>query len=96
MGLKDLNEVEITSAIMGVNVTTTQSHVAKLLHMDKIGRFALNTKDSSPESGVIKQQLFLKYEECGNVQNMHIEYRLLFRILIGCFTPREGSTDQIS
>ncbi|XP_050902473.1 uncharacterized protein LOC127114014 [Lathyrus oleraceus] len=67
MGLEDFKEVEIRSTVMGVNMTITQGHIAKHLNMDNIGRFYLNNKDSSPESYVIKQRLFLKSEDFGKV-----------------------------
>lgn len=96
MGLEESKEVEIRHVIMGVNVTITQSHIAKIMNMCNIGRYVLNTKDTSPESGVIKQWLFIKYEDFGKVKNMDIEFRVPFRILIGCLIPREGNTYQIS
>lgn len=65
MGLKEFKEVEIRYAIMGVNLDITQSHIAKLMKMDNIGIFDLNTKDNSHESSVIKQHLFLKSEDYG-------------------------------
>lgn len=55
MGLEDFKEVEIRSTLMGFNVTITQSHIAKILNLDNIGIFALNTKYSSLESYVIKK-----------------------------------------
>lgn len=96
MVLEEFKEVEIRSIVMGINVTITQSHISKILKMDNIGRCALNTKDSSYESGLIKQHLFLKSEDYGNVKNLEIEFILLFIILIDCLIPREGSTNQIS
>lgn len=47
-------------------------------------------------SKVIKQSLFLNYDYFVKVKNMVIEFKLLFRVLIGCMIPREGNTDQIS
>lgn len=96
MGLEKFKKVEIRSALMGVNVAITQSHIAKLMKMENIGRYALNIKDNSPESGMIKQQLFPKSEDYGKVKNMNVECVFLFRILIGCFILREGSTNHIS
>lgn len=96
MGLEEFKEVEMRYVVMGVNVSITQSHIAKLMNMDNIGRCVLNTKDSSVESGVIKKCLFIKYEDYGKVKSMEIDYKLLFRILLDCLIPREGSTDKIS
>ncbi|XP_050878186.1 uncharacterized protein LOC127082005 [Lathyrus oleraceus] len=89
MGLEEFKEVEIRYVVMGVNVTITQSHISKLLNMDNTSRYALNTKDSSLESSVIKKPLFLKSEDFGKVKNTHIEYKLMFKILFECLILRE-------
>lgn len=96
MGLEATKEVEIRLVVMGINVTITQGHIANLLNLDNIGRYDLNTKESSHESYLIKKYLFLKTKDFGKVRNMRIEHRLLFRILIGCLIPREGSTNPLS
>lgn len=96
MGLNQFKEMEIKSVFMGVEVTTSQNHIAKLMGIDNKGRCPLNTKDDGPESSVIKQLIFLKSDDFGKVKNMKIENRLLFRILIGCLIPREWSAYQIS
>lgn len=88
MGLEEFKEEEIRSVVMGINVTVTQSHISQLMNTENIGRYSLNTKDSSPKSGVIKQHLFLKSEDNGKVKNMEIVYKLLFRILFGRLIPR--------
>lgn len=54
------------------------------------------TKESSLEAEVIKTMLFVYYDDFGKVKNMKTPYTLLFKILIGCLIPREGSIDQIS
>lgn len=70
--------------------------------MSNIGRFNINTKESSQEPDMIKTRLFELSEntstssEFGKVKNMKTTYKLLFKILIGCLISREGSTDQIS
>lgn len=102
MGLKELEEVDIVLAVMGVDVTITQMTIAKLSRVKKIGRFILNTKESSLKADAIKTSLFeLSEDACsssnfGKVKNMKIGFKLLFKILIGCLIPREGNTGQIS
>lgn len=95
MGLKVFKEVDIRYAVMGVEVTITQSHIAQLIGVTNEGRRVFNTQESKKEVKLIKSSMFLK-EDFGKVKNMHISYRLLFKILIGCLIPRGGSTDQIS
>lgn len=61
----------------------------------------MNTKESSLEADLIKTRLFELLEntcpssDFEKVKNMKTTYKLLFKILIGCPTPREGKTDQI-
>lgn len=99
MGLKEFEEVEIRSDVMGVDVTVTQKIIAKFLGVSPMRRCTLNTKESNPEAGVIKTRLFELSEntstslDFGKVKNMKTPYKLLFKILIGCMIPREGSTD---
>ncbi|CAL5211990.1 unnamed protein product [Lathyrus oleraceus] len=88
MDLEEFKKVEMIYVVMRIDVTITQSHIVKLLKMDNIGICALNSKDSSHESSVIKQRLFLKSEDFEKVKNMEIEYKLLFKILISCLIPR--------
>lgn len=45
MGLKEFEEVEIRSVVMGVDITITQKIIAKLLGVSNTGRFTLNTKE---------------------------------------------------
>lgn len=47
MGMKEFEEVEIRSAVMGVDVTITQRIIAKLLRVTNTRRFILNTKKNS-------------------------------------------------
>lgn len=86
---------------MGIDVIITQKIIAKLLSASNSGRFVVGTKYNSPKVDEIKQYLF---EECANfcssdfgkVGNMKDGFRLMFKILINCIIPREGSIDQIS
>lgn len=55
MGLKEFEEVEIRSVVMGVDVIITQKIIAKLFGVSITGRSILNTKESSPEADVIKE-----------------------------------------
>lgn len=96
MGLKEFKEVEIRYAVMGVEVTITKSHIAQLIGVTNEGIYVTNTKESSKEAKLIKSSFFLNSEDFGNVKNMHISYRLLFKILIGCLIPKEVSTYKIS
>lgn len=59
------------------------------------------TKDNNTEADVINWCLFDNTEnlcssEFGKVKNMKKVCRLLFKILIGCLIPKEGSTYHIS
>lgn len=101
VGLKKFEEVEIRSTMMGVEVVITQKMISKLLKVPNSERFMLNTKENSPEAQAIKRFLFknsgnsCSYDS-GNVKNMQKDFKLLFKILISCLIPREGSIDQIS
>lgn len=54
----------------------------------------MNTKESNPEADVIKTSMFELSEnistslDLGKVKNMKTPYKLLFKIVIGCLTPR--------
>lgn len=101
VGLRKFEEVEIRSSMMGVDVIITQKIITKLLRAPNSGRFVVRTKDNSSEADVIKRYLF---EECSNlcsfdfgkVENMNDEFKILFKILINCPIPKEGSTDRFS
>lgn len=94
--MKEFKEVEIRYIVMGVEVTITQSHIAQLIGVKNEGMCVQNTKESNKEAKSIKSSMFLTSKDFGKVKNMHIAYKLLFKIIIGCLIPREGSIDQIS
>lgn len=102
MGLKEFEEVEIKSVVMGVDVTITEKIISKLLSVSNTRRFILNTKETSHEVDVIKTRLFelskdaCSFSDFGKVKNMNTTYKLLFKILILYLIPREGNIDQIS
>ncbi|XP_050896277.1 uncharacterized protein LOC127103022 [Lathyrus oleraceus] len=99
--LKKFEEVEIRSAVMGIDVIITQKTIVKLLKAPNSGKFVVNTKDNSPEEDAIKRSMFDNADnlcsfEFRKVKNMHKYLKLLLKILIVCLIHREGSTDQIS
>ncbi|XP_050920137.1 uncharacterized protein LOC127137753 [Lathyrus oleraceus] len=101
VGLNKFEELKIRSTIMGVDVVITQNTIIKLLKSSNSRRLVVNTKDNSPKADAFKICLFYNAGSvCSydfrNVKNMHKDFKLLFKILIGCLIPREGSTDQIS
>lgn len=101
MCLKKFEDVEIRSAVMGVDVIITQKTIVKILKVTNSRRFILNTKENSPEAEAIKRCFFERSRymcssEFGNVKNMKRNLNLLFKILIECLIPREGRIDQIS
>ncbi|XP_050897528.1 uncharacterized protein LOC127104386 [Lathyrus oleraceus] len=98
--LKEFEEMEIRSAVMGVDMVITQNKIAKLLRAPNSSKYVVGTKYHSPEADAIKQYLFEEYgnfysSDFGKVGNMKDNFRLLFKILINCIIPREGSTNQI-
>lgn len=68
--------------------------------MSNIWRFIINTKESSHEADVIKTRLFelskdtWSFSDFVKVKNMKTTYKFMFKILIACLIPIEGSTDQ--
>lgn len=83
------------------NVIITQKTIINLLSTPNSVRFIVGTKDNSLEADAIKCYLFDNVENLcsshfGKVKNMKKDFRLLFKILIGCLIPRERSTNQIS
>lgn len=86
---------------MVFDVAITYKIISKLLSVSNTGRFTLNTKENSPEVDIIKTRLFelskntSTSSDFGKAKNMKTTYKLMFKILIGCLIPREGSTDQI-
>lgn len=102
MGTKEFEEVEISLAMMGVDVTITQRTISKLLGVTNTRKFIFNTKLRSLKVDAIKTSLFELYEDtCSssyfeNIKNMKTNFKLLFKILIGSLIPREGNTYQIS
>lgn len=93
MGRKKFEEVEIRSTVMSVDVIITQKTIAKLFKVTNTGRFILNTKEKNPELESIKRCLFKSYGDMcssyfGKVKNMKINLKIMFKILIGCLSPR--------
>lgn len=85
---------------MDVDVFVTQKTIAKLLKAPNFGRFVVNSKENNLGANVIKIYLFdnagnLFSSEFGKVKNIQNNFKLLFKILIECLIPREGSTDKI-
>lgn len=83
---------------MGADVIITQKMIAKLLRVPNSNRFIMGTKDNSPEANAIKRYLFDNSENMcssnfGKVKNMKKDHSLMFKILIGCLIPKEGSTN---
>lgn len=94
MGLKKFEDVEIRPVVMGVDVIITQKTNAKILSAPNTGRFVMGTKDNNHEADAIKRHLFdnaeyLYSSDFGKVKNMKKDFRLLFKIFIGCLIPRE-------
>lgn len=99
MSMKELEEMKIRSVVMRVDVIINRKIISKLLGVSNTERLALNTKERSMEDDMIKTWLCENSSsayEFGNMKNMKTTYKILFNILIGCLTPREGSTNQIS
>ena len=100
--MKKFDEVEISSTMIGVDITITQKIIYKLLGVSNIWRFIMNTKESSHEADVIKTRLFELSEDTwsssdfAKVKNMKTTHKLVFKILVACLIPIEGSTDQFS
>lgn len=87
--------------MLGVDVIITQKTIVKLLKVTNSRRFILNTKENSHEAEAIKRCLFEHYgdlcsSDFAKVKNMKRNLKPMFKILIGCLIPKEGSTDQIS
>lgn len=86
---------------MGVDVIVTRKAIAKLLRFPNSGILLWALKTT-----VLKQMLsrgiclimleISVLSDIGKVKNMKKEFRLLFKILIGCLIPRKGNTDKTS
>lgn len=96
MGLEVFIETQIRSAAIGINVTITQSYIAQLIGWDKQGMFEVKTSKTSKYTEEIKEKLLQIPSDYDKIKNMHNNYIILFRIIIHCLIPREGSIDQIS
>ncbi|XP_050919062.1 uncharacterized protein LOC127136559 [Lathyrus oleraceus] len=82
MSLKDFKEIEIRSVVRGFDIAITQSYIVTMICVANEGICILNTKDGSKHSNLIKLDLFDKSDDFGNVKNMKIPYKLIFKILI--------------
>ncbi|XP_058786331.1 uncharacterized protein LOC131660967 [Vicia villosa] len=75
MGLPEFKEVEINYELMGVDVTITLNHISKLLGMEIVGRYALNTKVNNSESSMMKETIFLGRTDFSKVKNLKNEFK---------------------
>ncbi|MCH96598.1 hypothetical protein A2U01_0017585 [Trifolium medium] len=101
LGLQEFKETEIRSGIMGFKATLTQSHIAKLLKIPNNGVFMSFKPGMGKKSSFvarIAKKCYLKEDEepSNKVKDMKDTQRLLARIMLGSFFPREGGTGQLS
>lgn len=80
---------------MGIEITITQSSIAKLIGFDNTGLFEID-KNSIPLDfrEEIKSTLYWNLEESDKVVNMCDLDIIYFKFIILYIIPREGSTDQ--
>ncbi|MCH86176.1 cullin-like protein [Trifolium medium] len=101
LGLSEFKETEIRSGVTGYKATLTQSHIAKLLNIPNNGVFITFKPGMGRKSsfvGRIAKKCYLQedIEPSNKVKDMKDTQRLLARIMLGSFFPREGGTDQLS
>ena len=94
-GLPELTETEIRSNVMGVDVTITQSMIARILKVSEGGMFLKGTNSTSEWAKEIFKELH-EYRDSDKINDMRVEHRVLYKIILACILPREGGTDQMS
>lgn len=96
MGLKEFKSTEIRFSIMGVDISITQDNISQVIGVENISIVKHNSNDGTKFSSEIKPNLSENQKDFGKVKNLHLPFRLLFKIIISSLIPKEGSSYQIS
>src|SRR4030065_203132 len=94
-GLPELTETEIRSNVMGVDVTITQSMIARVMKVSEGGKFLKGSNSTSEWAKEIFKELH-EDRDSDKINDMRVEHRVLYKIILACLLPREGGTDQMS
>jgi hypothetical protein len=100
LGLEPFSGTVIKSTVMGLKARITRSDLAQLLNVPNKGKFLIDTDKGKTKitkyQSEIKDLLFLNKEDYGKSTNLHLNVRILFKILTSSIIPRVGGADQIS
>jgi hypothetical protein len=100
LGLESFTGTVIKSSVMGLRVRITRGDLAQLLNLPNSGKFLIDTNKGKTKitkyQSKIKDLLFANKEDYGKSTNLHMNVRILFKILTSSIVPRVGGSDQIS
>jgi len=80
---------------MGIRVTITESLIAKVIGARRNGLFMVGT---NKKSGLVSRIHSTLYEgrESEKTIDMRDEHMVMYKMILMCFMPREGSTEYMS
>jgi hypothetical protein len=100
LGLEPFTGTVIRSSVMGIKAEIRRETIAQLLNVPNTGKFLIDIDKGQNKitkyRNKIKNVLFETKDNYGKSTNMHIDFRLLFKILTSSVVPKVGSSDQIS
>src|SRR4030066_1813754 len=88
-GLSEFIEMEIKSNVMGVDVTITQSMVAKVMKVSEGGMYLKGSNSTSEWAKEIFKDLH-EERDSDKINYMRVEHKVLYKIILACILPREG------
>jgi len=92
MGLQEFKQVEIRSAVMGIKVTITEEMLANAARCTNYGMFELNVKKDSHWMEKVHKTLY-EGRPIDQTCDMQNEHRVLHKLILECFLPRDGGRD---
>lgn len=93
--LKEFKCTKIRYTVIGIDIAITQDNIAQLIGVENIGIVKHNSMDGTKFSSEIKENHFKNQNDYEKVKNLHLQFRLLFKIIISSLVLGEGSFDQI-
>lgn len=96
MGLKEFEGTWIRSAVTGIDISIIQDNIAQLIGVKNVGIVKLNSKDGTKFASEVKENLFENQKDYVKVKNLHLQFKILFKIISRCLIPMEGRSYHIS
>jgi len=98
MGLKELTGVEIRYAVMGIKVTITEVMISRITCCRDNGLYFIGTEKLIKTSEWVSRihKILFEGRDFKKCNHLRKEHRVLQKLMIMCFMPREGGTYYMS